>query len=134
MAVQTKKYSIKLNNLDKIEQLLQETYDLACKQHIQIQDEINKIANTTIINELDIDGKEKYAKIMNNYITLLQKSNVQKIDIAKLLTEVVKHNGDVKGAINDAKNISTGLDINKLRTLARDISTNEDNEHYQLKK
>lgn len=134
MAIQNKKYSIKLNNLDKIEQLLQETYDLACKQHIQIQDEINKIANTTIINELDIDGKEKYAKIMNNYITLLQKSNVQKIDIAKLLTEVVKHNGDVKGAINDAKNISTGLDINKLRTLARDISTNEDNEHYQLKK
>ena len=56
------------------------------------------------------------------------------MDIAKLLTEVVKHNGDVKGAINDTKNISTALDLDKLRNLAKEISTNEDNEHYQLKK
>lgn len=134
MATQNKKYTVKLNNLDKIEQLLQETYDLACRQNNQIQDEINKIANTTIINDLDIDGKEKYAKIINNYLALLQKSTAQKMDIAKLLTEVVKHNGDVKGAINDTKNISTALDLDKLRNLAKEISTNEDNEHYQLKK
>ena len=134
MALQNKKYTVKLNNIDKIEQLLQETYDLACRQNNQIQDEINKIANTTIINDLDIDGKEKYAKIINNYLALLQKSTAQKMDIAKLLTEVVKHNGDVKGAINDTKNISTALDLDKLRNLAKEISTNEDNEHYQLKK
>ena len=134
MALQNKKYTVKLNNLDKIEQLLQETYDLACRQNNQIQEEINKIANTTIINDLDIDGKEKYAKIINNYLALLQKSTAQKMDIAKLLTEVVKHNGDVKGAINDTKNISTALDLDKLRNLAKEISTNEDNEHYQLKK
>ena len=134
MALQNKKYTVKLNNLDKIEQLLQETYDLACRQNNQIQDEINKIANTTSINDLDIDGKEKYAKIINNYLALLQKSTAQKMDIAKLLTEVVKHNGDVKGAINDTKNISTALDLDKLRNLAKEISTNEDNEHYQLKK
>lgn len=134
MATQNKKYTVKLNNLDKIEQLLQETYDLACRQNNQIQEEINKIANTTIINDLDIDGKEKYAKIINNYLALLQKSTAQKMDIAKLLTEVVKHNGDVKGAINDTKNISTALDLDKLRNLAKEISTNEDNEHYQLKK
>ena len=134
MALQNKKYTVKLNNLDKIEQLLQETYDLACRQNNQIQDEINKIANTTIINDLDIDGKEKYAKIINNYLALLQKSTAQKMDIAKLLTEVVKHNGDVKGAINDTKNISTALDLDKLRNLAKEISTNDNNEHYQLKK
>ena len=134
MATQNKKYTVKLNNLDKIEQLLQETYDLACRQNNQIQEEINKIANTTIINDLDIDGKEKYAKIINNYLALLQKSTAQKMDIAKLLTEVVKHNGDLKGAINDAKNISTALDLSKLRNLAKEISTNEDNELYHLKK
>ena len=134
MATQNKKYTVKLNNLDKIEQLLQETYDLACRQNNQIQEEINKIANTTIINDLDIDGKEEYDKIINNYLALLQKSTAQKMDIAKLLTEVVKHNGDAKGAINDTKNISTALDLDKLRNLAKEISTNEDNEHYQLKK
>ena len=44
-----KKYTVKLNNIDKIEQLLQETYNLACQQFTQIQGEINKIANTTIL-------------------------------------------------------------------------------------
>ena len=42
-----KKYTVKLNNVEKIEQLLQETYNLACLQATQIQNEINKIANTT---------------------------------------------------------------------------------------
>lgn len=133
MANQTKKFSVKLNNLDKIEQLLQETYDLACRQSNQIQDEINKISNTTVVNELDIDGKEKYGKIINNYISLLQKSTAQKMDIAKLMTEVVKHNGDVKGALDDTKGLGTTLDLSKLRDLAKN-ATSGGNEQYQLKK
>ena len=92
-----KKYTVKLNNIDKIEQLLQETYNLACQQFTQIQGEINKIANTTILKDLDIDGKEKYGKIMNNYISLQQKSITQKFDIAKLMSEIIKHNGDKIG-------------------------------------
>lgn len=131
MANQNKKYNVKLNNLDKIEQLLQETYDLACRQNNQIQDEINKISNTTIVNDLDIDGKEKYGKIISNYMSLLQKSTAQKMDIAKLMTEVIKHNGDVKGAIEDTKNV--GLDLTKLRDLVKNTTTGG-TEHYQLKK
>ena len=34
------KYHVKLNNVDKIEQLLQETYDLACQQHVAIQNSV----------------------------------------------------------------------------------------------
>lgn len=131
--MEKKKFNVKLNNIDKIEQLLQETYDLACRQSNQIQDEINKITNTTVVNELDIDGKEKYAKIMNNYIALLQKSTTQKMDIAKLMSEVIKHNGDVKGAVDDAKGLSSTFDITKLRQLAKDVNTNG-GEQYQLKK
>ena len=122
-----KKYTVKLNNIDKIEQLLQETYDLACQQANQIQNEINKMANTTTLNNLDIDGKEKYGKIMNNYITLQLKSIAQKYDIAKLMSEVLKHNGDVKGALDDAKNIPATFDIAKLKELANNASTKGDN-------
>ena len=75
----TKKYKVKLNNVDKIEELLQENYDLACQQHTLIQNEINKIMNTTIVNNLDIDGKEKYGKIMKEYFTLQQKAITIKI-------------------------------------------------------
>lgn len=122
-----KKYNVKLNNVEKIEQLLQETYDLACQQANKIQDEMNKIANTTVVNDLDIDGKEKYGKIMNNYITLQQKSIAQKYDIAKLMAEVLKHNGDVKGALDDSKNIPASFDVAKLKALAKDINTQGDN-------
>lgn len=130
-----KKYKVKLNNNDKIEELLQETYDQACQQYKAIQDEINKIANSTTIKDLDIDGKEKYGKIMNNYITLQQKSIGQKFDIAKLMAEVVKHGGDVKGALDTVKTMPTTLDISKLRKLAMEATSNNDTkEEYDIKK
>lgn len=131
-----KKYTIKLNNLEKIEQLLQETYNLACQQHTQIQDEMNKLMNTTEFNNLDIDAKEKYGKIMQNYMALQQKSIAQKFDIAKLMAEVAKHGGDVNGALNDMKNVPTSLDLTKLRELAKNASTKDDgaSEKYDIKK
>lgn len=133
--MENKKYTVRLNNVDKIEQLLQETYNLASQQHKQIQDEINKIANTTVINNLDIDGKEKYGKIIANYMTLQQKSIAQKQDIAKLMSEIVKHNGDVKSAIDASKAVPTTLDISKLRELAKNASTQgEKTEEYITKK
>lgn len=127
------KYSVKLNNMDKIEQLLQETYNLACQQYNAIQNEMNKIANSTVLNDLDIDGKEKYAKAMNNYISLQQKSIAQKFDIAKLMAEVIKTGGDVKGAIDNQKKI-TSFDTSALRKLAKEgASTDNDSETYKIK-
>lgn len=130
-----KKYKVKLNSVEKIEQLLQETYDIATQTHKSLQDEINKIANTTVVNDLDIDGKEKYAKIMANYYSLMQKANTQKQDIAKLMAEVMKHNGDVKGALNDVSRMPTTLDLDKLRKLATDVSTTTNEvEEYKTKR
>ena len=130
-----KKYTIKLNSLEKVEQLLQETYNLACQQHNQIQDEINKMMNTTEFNNLDIDAKEKYGKVMQNYMALQQKSIAQKFDIAKLMAEVCKHGGDVNGALNDMKGGTTSLDITKLRELAKNASTKDDgaSQKYDIK-
>lgn len=134
-AKKKKKYSIKLNSNDKIEQLLQETYDQACQQHRAIQDEINKLSSSTVFKDLDIDGKEKYGKIMSNFFTLQQKAIAQKFDIAKLMAEVVKHGGDVKGAIDAAKAAPTTLDLNKLREIAMQASSTEsETEEYVTKK
>lgn len=130
-----KKYSVKLNNIDKIEALLQETYDQACQQHKSIQEEINKLASSTTFKDLDIDGKEKYGKIMANYFTLQQKAIGQKFDIAKLMAEVVKHGGDVKGAIDSVKAMPTTLDLDKLRQLAIDASsTSNEVQEYETKR
>lgn len=131
--IKIKKYKVKLNNNGKIEELLQETYDLACQQYNAIQNEINKMAGTTVIKDLDIEGKEKYGKIMNNYIALQQKSIAQKFDIAKLMTEVVKFGGDVKSAIDASKAMPTTLDLGKLRQLAIEANTNDAEEYKATK-
>ena len=129
--VKIKKYAVKLNSNDKIEQLLQETYDQACQQHRIIQEEINKLSSSTTYKDLDIDGKEKYGKIMNNFFTLQQKAIGQKFDIAKLLAEVVKHGG----AIDASKSTPTTLDLDKLRKLALDASSvKNEAEEYETKK
>jgi hypothetical protein len=133
--MEKKRYTVKLNNVEKIEQLLQETYDLANRQTTQIQEEINKIANTTTINDLDIDGKEKYAKIMNGYISLQQKAIQQKFDVAKLMSEVLKHNGDVENTVNDTKAMSgMKMDINALRNAVKDMANTDKPNVYELKK
>lgn len=117
-----RQYHVKLNNIDKVEQLLQETYDLACQQYITIQDEINRITNTTVLKDLDIEGKEKYAKIMNNYLTLQQKAISQKHDIAKLMTEVLKSGGNLEEAVNSTSKASS-LNLADIRKLVKDANT-----------
>jgi hypothetical protein len=133
--VNNKKYNVKLNSVEKIEQLLQETYDLACQQHTTIQNEINKVMNTTIVNDLDIDGKEKYGKIMKEYFTLQQKSIVIKMDLAKLMSEILKHNGDINKALEEESMKSSKLDLAALRKLAKDANTSVsgDTQTYNIK-
>lgn len=133
MSAQIKKFVVRLNNNDKIEQLLQETYNQACKQYNAIQEEINKIVSTTKLNDLDIEGKERYGKIMSNYITLMQKAISQKFDIAKLLSEIVKYSGDVKEALESNKQI-TSINIAKLKEIAKSASSNEKTEVYKINK
>lgn len=130
-----KKFSVKLNNNEKIEQLLQETYDQCCRQHNSIQDEMNKLSSSTVFKDLDIDGKEKYSKAMANYFKLQQNAITQKYDIAHLMAEVVKHGGNVKDATDAMKSQPTTLDLNKLRKLAEDASSkNEETQEYISKK
>lgn len=129
-----KKYTVKLNSAEKIEALLQETYNQACQQHTMIQEEINRLANSTTFKDLDIEGKEKYGKTMSNYFTLQQKAIGQKFDIAKLMAEIVKHGGDVKGAIDAAKTMPTTLDLDKLRQLAVEATSTNETQEYETKR
>ena len=107
------KLKIELNDIQNIRDLLQETYKLADEQLIQAQNEINKMANATALQEESIDGKAKYGKIINDYLGLKDKAIAKKLDIAKLLTDIYHHNGDVKGALefgDAAKNVSFNFD------------------------
>jgi len=96
-----KKYKLKLNSSQKIEELLQELYDEADKNIVEIQNEMNKLANSVQLDQEIVDAKAKYAKAMNDFITNKDKAIGRKLDIAKLMSEILKFNGNVKLAVTE---------------------------------
>jgi hypothetical protein len=130
------KLKIELNDIQNIRDLLQETYHLADEQIIQSQNEINKMASATNLNEEAMDSKAKYGKIINDYLAIKDKSIAKKLDIAKLLADIYHHNGDVKGALENgeaAKNMSFNFD--DIRKIVDDsMSEKEKTKTIQLNK
>lgn len=98
---QLKQYKLKLDSKEKIEELLQEIYVEACKNIEEAQNEINKITHSTDLNSEIIDGKAKYAKAINDFIATKDKAINRKFEIAKLMTEVIKFNGNVQKAFTE---------------------------------
>lgn len=128
-----KKYKLKLNSSQKIEELLQELYDEADKNIVEIQNEMNKLANSVKLDEEIMDAKTKYAKAMNDFIVNKDKAIGRKLDIAKLMSEILKFNGNVKlavteGDIPDWDEITNALVDNENTTNIED-----ETEKYHLK-
>lgn len=113
-----KKLKINLNDINNLRDLLQEAYTLADEQIVQAQNEINKMATATKLQEEPMDAKSKYGKIINDYLTIKDKAISKKLDIAKLMAEICHHGGDIKGALDEmqeSKNMSFNFeDIRKM--------------------
>lgn len=112
------RFKIELNDVQNIRDLLQGVYSLADEQIIQSQNEINKLSTATNLQEEAMDAKAKYAKAINDYMGIKDKAIAKKLDIAKLLTDILHHNGDVKSALENGeavKNVSFNFeDIRKI--------------------
>lgn len=121
------KLKIEINDIENIKDLLQETYKLADEQITQAQNEINKLASSTKLHEEVMDSKGKYAKAMNDYMGIKDKAIAKKIDIAKLLTDIYQHNGDVKGALNDESKGGMGsFDLKSIRKTVDELYNSRD--------
>lgn len=132
-----KKIQIKLNSTEKIEQLLQEAYDLTVKQINDIQNEMNKLSNSCNLADVTIEEKTKYAKAINDFIGSREKAITKKFEIAKLMAEIVKHNGDINDTLNDKnaiKNIGGAFNIEELKRAMKEQMTADKPETYQLKR
>lgn len=131
------KYKVKVNDLDNIKDLLQITYELADTQIVQAQNEINKLANSTRLQDEIMESKSKYAKAINDYLKIKNDAITKKIEIAKLLTEVYKHGGNVVETIKD-KDATKGMsfDFTKIREIVNNGNFNDSNksETIELKK
>lgn len=132
-----RKLQIKLNSNEKIEQLLQESYDLTVKQINDIQNEMNKLSNSCNLADVTIEEKTKYAKAMNDFIGSREKAITKKFEIAKLMAEIVKHNGDISSTLNDKnamKGVGSSFNLEELRKAMKEQMNGENVETYQLKR
>lgn len=112
------KYKVELNSSENLKNLLQETYELADAQLIQAQNEINKLSNSTNLQDEIMDAKQKYSKAINDYLSIKDKAISKKLDIAKMLSEIIKYNGNVENALNDSQaQKNTSFNFDKIREL-----------------
>jgi hypothetical protein len=115
------KFKIELNDLGNIRDLLQEAYMLADEQLIQAQNGINKLSTATKLHEEVMDSKAKYAKAMNDYMGVKDKAISKKMEIAKLLTEILNHNGNVGGAQEGISSVKQSFDITKIKEMVKNM-------------
>jgi len=124
-----KKYKLKINSPEKVEALLQELYNDACKNIEQVQNEMNKLTNSVTLNDEAMDAKAKYAKAMNDFIASKDKAIAKKLDIAKLMAEIIKFNGNVKKTFADSESVGDWdeLIINNSNSGNENSVTEDDN-------
>ena len=126
MAKEIKNLKIELNSTDNLRDLLQMIMELADEQINQAQSEINKLKNSTNLTEEAMDGKSKYAKAINDFLVTKNKATAQKIEVAKMLQEVIKYNGDIKAGMEDK---NSGLDIGSLQDIVDKAMKSKDKQN-----
>ena len=129
-----KRVQIRLNSNEKIEQILQEAYDLTCKQLNDIQNEMNKLSNSCNLADVTIEEKTKYSKAIHDLFGDKEKVLKMKFEVSKLMSEFVKHGGSVEDTLNDtnvAKN--SKLDINAWKQQLNEIMAEDNVQTYDLK-
>lgn len=104
-----RRFKVKLNSVEVVESILQEIYDDSVRQINLIQNKISELENSTPLADEPIDMKAKYAKAIHDYITDKEKAIGRKLDVSRLMSEILKHNGDVESVISD-KQILDNLD------------------------
>ena len=114
-----KKQEVKINNLDSLESLCQETYNDACAQINDAQRTINEMVNSA--NPEDVDDLTKIAKGKVDALKIKDSAIRIKLEIAKLQNDIIKNNGDVESAIKDRNNgIAPSLDdFSKVREMLK---------------
>lgn len=126
--MENKRYKVRLNSVEKIEELLQEIYDQACRQLNEVQNEMNKLMNSSNLGAdgVSMDEKAKYAKAMHDFLGDKSKAISSKFEIAKFMGEIVKHNGDANSVVND-KNYAkrTSLNLSEIKSILDNDNSTE---------
>jgi hypothetical protein len=127
-----KNYKLKLNSIEKIEELLQELYNESNKMVNEIQEQMNKLSFSADLNNQPMDAKAKYSKAMNDFLSNKEKAIGRKLDIAKLMSEILKFNGNMKAVIQESEMDWDSFKDTLYETDSKEQTKNE-SEVYELK-
>ena len=94
-----KRQSIKVNNIESLEGLMQETYNDACMNINAAQEVIVKLNNSTEAE--DVDDAAKIAKGTTDALKVKDSAMKLKLEVGKLQNEIIKHQGDQAAALKD---------------------------------
>lgn len=98
-----KNFKLKVNSIEKVEELLQELYNETNKMVYEIQEQMNKLSSSVSLNQEPMDAKAKYSKAMNDFLSNKEKAISRKLDIAKLMAEIIKFNGNMKAVVQESE-------------------------------
>ena len=98
-----KNYKLKVNSISKVEELLQELYNETNRMVNEIQEQMNKLSSSVSLNQEPMDAKAKYSKAMNDFLSNKEKAISRKLDIAKLMSEIIKFNGNMKAVVQESE-------------------------------
>ena len=103
-----RKQDVKVNNVNSLEGLMQETYNDACLQIVDAQTSINELK--TSANPVDVDDITKIAKEKSGLLKVKDSAIKIKLELAKLQSDIIKHQGNVEATLQDRGNGQASLD------------------------
>lgn len=129
-----KNYNLKLNSAEKIEELLQELYNETNRMVNEVQEQMNKLSSSVSLNQEPMDAKAKYSKAMNDFLSNKEKAISRKLDIAKLMSEILKYNGNMKAVIQESETNWDDFKEALYASESEETNGQEDVEKYELRR
>lgn len=103
-----KKQEVKVNDVESLEGLMQETYNDACLQINDAQRSINEL--TTSATPQDVEDLTKIAKEKGGLLKVKDSAIRIKLELAKLQSDIIKNRGDADAAIQERTDGKASLD------------------------
>jgi hypothetical protein len=115
-----RKQEVKVNNVESLEGLMQETYNDACLQINDAQKTINELSTNIIGQDATIDDMVKVAKEKGGLLKVKDSAIRLKLELAKLQNDIIKSNGDAESAISERSNGQASLsDFKTIREMIK---------------
>lgn len=103
-----KKQEVKVNDVESLEGLMQETYNDACLQINDAQRTINELS--TSATPQDVEDLTKIAKEKGGLLKVKDSAIRIKLELAKLQSDILKNRGDAEAAIQERTDGKASLD------------------------